>query len=168
MASFQRVFTTLERAPLPAPRPELTGRILSRVLPSLVRRRRIAALGWTYAAALVMCGGLVALWRLAPWSHRYVAAIPAGVSRGLLGAGLFVLNALGTSVVHLADGLRWMRVAGERLAPVSRALEAVLGQPGIVLTAWAAAAACVALLWWMRPRPAPAVREVRHVSVLGF
>ena len=166
--SFQRVIAALERAPLATPRAELTERILSHVLPSRVRRRRFAALGWAYAGALVASAGLFALWRLAPGSHAWVAAVPTEASQRLLAAGLFVLNALGTSVVRLADGLRWAHVAGERLAPLSRALGAVLGQPGVVLTVWAAAAACAALLWWMGPRPRPAVREVRHVGVLGF
>jgi hypothetical protein len=168
LVAFQRVIATLEEAPLPSPRPELTGRILARVLPSRIRRRRLAALGWTYVGALAACAGIAALWSLAPASHGWLAAIPAEVSHRLLGLGLFVLNALGASLVHLADGWRWLHAVGDRLAPLSRALGTVLGQRGIVVTVWAAAAACAALLWWMRPRSVTAVREVRHVSVLGI
>jgi len=37
-----------------------------------------------------------------------------------------------------------------------------------VVTVWAAALACAALLWWMRPRAARAARGVGHVGILGF
>ena len=169
VAAFQRVYSTLAGVPLPTPAVGLTDRILTRVLPSRRRARRLVALGWSYAAALAACVGAVVLWwALDPGRHALVTMLPAEASRRLLGVGLFVLNALGSSAVRLADSWGWAHAIGVRLAPLVRALGAVLGQPGIGLTVWAAAAVCAALLWWMRPRPAPAAREVRHVSVLGF
>jgi anti-sigma factor RsiW len=168
VASFQRLIATLERAPLLAPRPELTGRILERVLPSRARHRRLVALGWGYAGALTACVGAVALWALRPGGHAQLETLSGQLSHRLLGAGLFLLNLLGASAVRLADSWSMLHAVGERLAPLSRALSAVLREPSIALTIWAAAAVCAALLWWMRPRAGAAAREVHHVGVLGF
>jgi anti-sigma factor RsiW len=168
VASFQSLIARLERAPLLAPRPELTGRILERVLPSRARRRRLAALGWGYAGALATCVGAVALWAVQPGGSARLETLSGQLSHRLLGAGLFMLNLLGASAVRLADGWSLLHAVGVRLAPLSRALGAVLTEPSIALSIWAAAAVCAALLWWMRPRAGAAAREVHHVSVLGF
>lgn len=168
VASFQSLIATLEVAPLLAPRPELTGRILEQVLPSRVRRRRLVTLGWGYAGALMACVGAVALWALQPEGNALLVTLSGQLSHRLLGVGLFVLNMLGASAVRLADGWSLLHAVGGRLAPLSRALGVVLTEPSIALTIWAAAAVCAALLWWMRPRAGAAAREVRHVSVLGF
>jgi hypothetical protein len=150
------------------PRPELTGRILEHVLPSRLRRRRLVALGWGYAAALAACTGGVALWALQPGRVSLLEKISGPLSHRVLGSALFVLNMLGASAVRLADGWGLLHAIAGRVAPISRAFGAVLTQPGIALAIWAAAAACVVLLWWMRPRTSPAAREVRHVGILGF
>jgi anti-sigma factor RsiW len=168
LAAYQHVIAALERVPLLAPPPALTGRILERVLPSRARRRRLAVLGWLYAAASAACVGLVALWVLQPGRDAMLETFSGQLSHRLLGAGLFVLNTLGASAVRLADVWGLLHAAGERLAPLTRALGAVLTSPGIALSVWSAAAVCAALLWWMRPRTGSAAREVRHVSVLGF
>jgi anti-sigma factor RsiW len=168
VASFRSLIATLDRAPLLAPRPGLTGRILEQVLPSRARRRRFVALGWGYAGALTACLGAVALWARQPGGSALLETLSGQLSRRLLDAGLFVLNLLGTSAVRLADGWSLLHAVGERLAPLSRALAAVLAEPSIALTIWAAAAVCAALLWWMRPRAGAAGREVHHVGVLGF
>lgn len=168
MASFQSLIATLERAPLLAPRPELTGRILERVLPSRTRRRRIAVLGWSYAGALTACVGGVALWALQPGGNAQLETLSGQLSHRLLGAGLFVLNLLGASAVRLADGWSLLHAIGGHLAPLSRALGAVITEPSIALSIWAATAVCAVLLWWMRPRAGAAAREVHHVGVLGF
>jgi len=168
VALFQRVFATLDRPPLFAPPPALTERVLAHVLPSSVRRRRLAVLGWGYAGALTACVVSLGFWAMQPGSRVILEGASAEISRRLVGSGLFVLNALGTSAVRLADGWGLLHAVGQRVAPLSRALTAVLEQPSISLTVWAAAAACAALLWWMRPRVSHAVRGVRHVGVLGF
>jgi anti-sigma factor RsiW len=168
LASFQSVIATLERAPLLVPPAGLTGRILDQVLPSRSRRRRLAVLGWGYAVASAVCVVAVALWALQPGRDALLETLSGQLSHRLLGAGIFVLNTLGASAMRLADGWSLLRAIGERLAPLTRALGAVLTEPGIAFTVWAAAAVCAALLWWMRPRSSTAAREVRHVSVLGF
>ena len=167
-ASLQSLIASLERVPLATPRSELTGRILDRVLPSRARRRRLVALGWGYASALAACAGAVALWALQPGRQVVLESLSGRLSHRLLGVGLFVLDSLGASAVRLAGGWSWLHATGERLAPLARALGAVLAEPSIVLTVWAAAAVCAALLWWMRPRAGSAAPEVRHVSVLGI
>ncbi len=167
-ASLQRLFAVLE-SPLPVVMPDRFGeKVLDQVLPARLRRRRLAALGWGYAAALVACGGAIALWALAPGRQAWIGTLSAQASRRLLSAGLFVLNSIGASAVRLADGWGWVHALGERLAPLGRAFGAVLAEPDIGLAVWAAAVVCAALLWWMRPRPSPAVRKVRHVGFLGY
>jgi anti-sigma factor RsiW len=168
VASFQALIATLDRAPLLAPRPELTARILEQVLPSRVRRRRLVALGWGYAGALTACVGVVALWARQSGGNALLEMLSGQLSHRLLGAGLFVLNLLGASAVRLADVWSLLHAAGVRLAPLSRALAAVLAEPSIAFTIGAATAVCAALLWWMRPREGAAAREVHHVGVLGF
>jgi anti-sigma factor RsiW len=168
LAAYRQVIAALEQVPLLVPPPALTGRILERVLPSRARRRRLAVLGWVYAAASAACVGMIALWLLQPGRDAMLEALSGQVSHRLLGAGLFVLNTLGASAVRLADVWGLVHAAGERLAPLTRALGAVLAVPGVAIPVWAAAAVCAALLWWMRPRTGSAAREVRHVSVLGF
>jgi anti-sigma factor RsiW len=168
LASYQSVIATLERAPLLAPAPELTGRILARVLPSRARRRRFAALGLGYAAALAACAAGIGAWSLDAGHRALLEALSGRLSHQVLGIGLFLLNSFGASVVRLANGWGWVQAAGGRLAPLSHALGTVFMERDIALTVMAAAAVCTALIWWMRPRTDHAVREVRHVSILGF
>ena len=168
LAAYRSVVAVLEGAPLLEPPAGLTVRILDRVLPSRARRRRLAALGWAYAAASLACVGGAVLWLLQPGRDAWLVRVSGQLSHRVLGAGLFVLNALGTSAVRLADGWGLLHAVGTRLAPVTRALGAVVAEPAVALAAWSAAAACVALLWWMRPRSSAAAREVHHVGVLGF
>jgi len=168
MASFRSVIASLEGAPLPSPRPELTARILDHVLPSRIRRRRLAVLGWGYASALAVCAGAIALWALQPGRDVLLETLSGRLSHRLLGAGLFVVNLLGSSAMRLAEGWGLVHATSHRLAPLSRALGTVLLEPGIMLAVWAAAAVCAALLWWMRPRELTAAREVRHVGIVGF
>ncbi len=168
VVALARLFAVLER-PLPVVLPEgYRERILDRVLPSRVRRRRLAALGWGYAGALAVCAGAIAFWVLAPGRQAWLGTLSAQASSRLLSAGLFVLNSLGSSAVRLADGWGWLHAVGARLAPLGRAFGAVLAEPDIGLAVWAAAVACAVLLWWMRPRRSPAVRKVHHVGFLGY
>ena len=60
---------------------ELTGRILAHVLPSRVRRRRLAALGLGYAAGLVVTGAGAALWMFGAGGSVALQALPAWLWR---------------------------------------------------------------------------------------
>ncbi len=169
VALFRRVFEALEGAPLLEPRARLERRILERVLPSRARRRRrLAALGWGYAAALAACGLVIGALAALPGWKPLLEAVSVEASRRLVGVGLVLLNGLGASVLRLAEGWAWARAAAGPLASLARALGAVLSLPAIGLTLWAAAAACAALLWWLRPYAGRAAKEARHVGVLGF
>lgn len=165
-ASFRRLFTTLEQQPLDVPRPELTGRILGRVLPSRVRRRRLAALGLGYAAGLVVTGAGVALWMFRAGDGGLTAALPAWLWRHLLRGGLSALDALGASAVNLATGWSWLEAAAGRLAPLSRAFALLMTDPRVAPALWAAVTVCAVLVWWMRPRRASVTREVRHGGIV--
>jgi hypothetical protein len=167
VASFQRLITTLEREPLEIPRPELTGRILGRVLPSRARRRRLAALGLGYAAGLAVVTAGVALWWSGVGSGGGVAALPAWLWRRVLRAGLAALDGLGTSAVSLANGWSWLETVAGRLAPLPRAFVVLMTDPRVAPAVWAAVAVCTVLMWWMRPRRASLAGEVRHVGIVG-
>ncbi len=160
--AFERLIATLEWAPLDEPRPELTERILGQVLPSRVRRRRLAVLGLGYAAGLAVTGAGAVLWMLGFGGRDVLDGLPAWLWRHLLRGGLAALDALGASAVRLATGWGWLQAAGDRLAPLSRAFRVVMTDPLVAPAVWAAVSVCALLLWWMRPRSTPAVREVRH------
>ena len=120
----------IEREPLEVPRPELTGRILAHVLPSRVRRRRLAALGLGYAAGLAATVAGVALWMFGAGGSVALRALPAWLWRHRLRGGLSALDALGASAVNLATGWSWLEAVAARLAPLTRALRrAHVGPP---------------------------------------
>ena len=169
LAVYRRVFAALAATPQWDPGPALTARVLARVLPSQVRRRRrLAAMGWGYAGSLAALFVAVGVWGAQPGSRHALEALSGEASRRVLQAGVFVLNSLTHASTRFAEGWGLVAAVGERFSPVHRALSAVVSQPEVAFTSWAAALACVGLLWWMRPRPRPATRGIRHVSVLGF
>ncbi len=169
LAQYRRLVVALEAAPLFEPRAELAGRILDRVLPGRVRRRhRIAVLGWSYAAVFAALASAFGAWAAQPAGRAALETLGGRISQGLVALGIPVVNSLGSSAVRLAEGWGLVHAAGGWLAPLTRALATVLTAPAIVITVWAAAASCAALLWWMRPRTEHAAREVRHVGILGF
>lgn len=163
--AYRRLITAIEREPLEVPRPELTGRILAHVLPSRLRRRRLAALGLGYAAGLVVTGAGVALWMLGAGGGAALRSLPAWLWRHLLRSGLAALDALGSSAVNLATGWGWLEAAAGRLAPMTRAFVVLMSDPRVAPAVWAAVTVCAVLLWWMRPRGASASQEVRHVGI---
>ncbi len=169
LALYERLVAALEAAPLLEPRPALRERILERVLPSQARRRRrLAALGWSYAGTFTVFAGAFALWAAQPMGRAALEALTGWLSHRVVAMGMFLFNSLGSSAVRLAEGWGLVRTAGGWLAPLTRALATVLMAPEIIVTVWAATAVCVALLWWMRPRTRTAAREVRHVGIVGF
>ena len=169
MASFRRVFAALAGQPLEAPAPAFTERVLDAVLPSRRRlRRRLAALGWGYAASLAAALAAIGILARLPGPRHLFESASGEASRRLLEGGVFMLNAVTGAVLRLAEGWGLAAVAMTKLAPVTRALGAFIGQPAVTLTLWASAMGCVALLMWMRPRTRTSGRGVRHVGVLGF
>ncbi len=168
LAAYRRVFALLDEAPLAVPRIELTERVLARVLPSRVRQRRLRAFGWSYAGALSAClaGGVT--WAMQPAGQAALSMLTAEASRRLFDVTKFVVQSASFGLVHLASGSHAMIRLLEPLAPLGRALGAVLGQTSILATLVAAVAVCAAMLWWLRPRDGRPSREIRHVGVLGF
>jgi predicted anti-sigma-YlaC factor YlaD len=169
MASFRRVFAALAGQPLEIPAPALTERVLAAVLPSRRRlRRRLAALGWGYAASLAVALAAIGILARLPGPRHLFESASGEASRRLLEGGVFVLNAVTGAVLRLAEGWGLAVVAMARLAPITKALGTFIAQPAVTLTLWASAMGCVALLMWMRPRTRTSGRGVRHVGVLGF
>ena len=169
LALYRRVFDVLAATPSWDPGPALTERVLARVLPTHVRRhRRLVALGWGYAGALAGVLAAVGVWSSRPGAGRALEALSGEASRRLLQTGVFMLNSLTQASLRFAEGWGLLAAAVERFSPVHRAFSAVLSQPAVALTMWAAALVCVGVLWWMRPRSHSAARGVRNVGVLGF
>jgi hypothetical protein len=169
LALYRRVFDALAAVPTWDPGPALTERVLGSVLPSQVRRhRRLVALGWGYAGTLAAMLAAVGVWSSRPGAGHALEALSGEASRRVLQTGVFMLNSFTQASLRFAEGWGVLATAIERLSPVNRAVSAMLAQPAVALTSWAAALVCVGVLWWMRPRSHPAARGVRHVSVLGF
>ena len=169
LALYRRLFHSLARAPLLDPGTAFTQRVLERVLPSQIRRRhRIAALGWSYAGLVAACLAGLGFAAAQPASHRLLERLSGNASRALIECGLFVINSMSISVLRLADMWRLIDLALLRLAPLGRALAAVVLQPAFLVTITAATAACAAVLWWMRPRSGSASKGAHHVGVLGL
>src|SRR2546426_720194 len=95
---------------------------------------------------------------LSPEATREMARHVAGcarcsaeLSRRMVQALLFAINALAFAVASLADGWGFVNLLGQRLAPFVRALASLISHPTVETALGLAAAACVALIWWMRP-----------------
>jgi len=165
---YTRVFHSLERLPVLDPGPAFTARVLERALPSRVRERWIRALGFGYASLSAITVAAVVAFATQPAARTLLVTLSTAASRRLAQAMVIALNALSFSVVGLAESGRLLAEAGERLKPFGRALAALFSQTAIVLPLTIAAAACIAVLWWMRPREADDGKGIRHVGVLGF
>jgi len=167
LGAYQRLFHSLDHLPLLDPRPELAERVFAHVLPSRVRRRWILTVGWSYAASLVASLASAYVLATQPVARAWIDALADQASRQVVQSVTFVLNALAFVVVSLAAGWGFLAQALQRLAPIVRALVALLSPPAIELTVWTAGVACAAVLWWMRTREKPSTRNMRHVAVLG-
>lgn len=170
MMTFQRVFGSLERLPLAVVRPELTERILARVLPSRRRRRhRVAVIGWSYAACLAACAGLAGGIAAQPAARAFVEHTAGGVSHRVVEGLSFITHLTAVAVLGVAGGLDALAATGERFAPIGRALNAVLTTPSFAAALLTALAVSSALLWWLRPAT---VRRRRSgstdIGILGF
>jgi anti-sigma factor RsiW len=168
LALYCQLYHSLERLPEFDPGPAFTARVMERVLPSRVRRRWLRALGFGYAT---LSAGIVAasvVFATQPATRALIETLSAVASRRLARAMVFALNALSFSALSLAGGEQWLAAAGRRVAPIGRALGALFSQTDVLVPLMVAGAACVAVLWWMRPRGAEAQKGMRHVGVLGF
>jgi anti-sigma factor RsiW len=168
LAAYSRLFEALRPVPVRDPGPALTERVLDRVLPSRLRRRWIAAVGWSYTAASATCTFMFASWISRPETHVWIAQQFSVAAERLVRVGWMTLDA--TVFVW-----GWLMVFGHlfgnllaRFAPVARALALPFAQPLIGAAVWAAVVSCGVLLWWLRSRGEPAAREVRHVDIVGF
>jgi hypothetical protein len=169
LSRYRRAFAALDHIVLASPPAALTERVLGRVLPSRIRRRRfVAVLGFGYGAAFAAFLAGFALWAANPAGRAMLETISAELSRRLVSSLIFTLNTLSFTVLSLANGWGLVSTVGARLAPFGRALVSLLSMPGIEVSLWLAAAACAGLLWWMRPRDKRSSNGMRHVGVLGF
>lgn len=167
LALYARVFESLERAAVYDPGPGLTERVLARVLPARARRL-MAALGWAYGGAFAACVAGFGAWVVRPESQALLHGLSVGALRRLVQTALFTLDAVAFGTLRLARGWGLMRSVAAWMAPLARAFSALLAEPAVWATLWAAVAACGILLWWMRPRGEQLAKEVRHVGVLWF
>jgi anti-sigma factor RsiW len=166
--AYRRLFASLDRLPFETPAPALSGRILSRVLPSRVRRRWIATLGLSYGGMLAAFLVGIVIWTYQPSGRSVLASIASELSRRVVQSVIFALDAIAFAVMSVANGWGLFTVAGERLAPLSRALVTLLSHPALQAALWAAGAFSVAVLWWISARRKPSAKEVGHVGLLGF
>lgn len=168
LALYRRTFAALDAMVLARPPLALADRVLEHVLPSRVRRRWVRTLGWAYAGVFATSLAAMGLWTAQPGTRALLADVADGMSKRMVETLMFVLNALAFLMVSLVNAWSFVIGAAGRLAPFARALGALLSDPGIQITLVTAAAACGALLWWIRPREKRHSRGVRHVGVLGF
>lgn len=165
---YRRTFMALDSVSLARPPLELTERVLERVLPSRVRRRWVRTFGWAYAGVFAASVAVVAVWTSQPTTRAMFAAFSDAFSKRFVETLMFLLNGLAWLMVSLVDGWGLLASAGLRFAPFVRALGAVLSDPGIQISLVTAAAACGALLWWIRPRHKRKSEGARHVGLVGF
>jgi anti-sigma factor RsiW len=168
LALYRQTFEALDRMRLWSPSQALAERVLDRVLPSRLRRRWVKTVGWSYAGALALSLAAVMVWVSQPTNRSLVASLADELSRRLVQTLIFVLNLLTFAIMSLANGWGLVTAAGQRLAPLTRALASLFSNPGIQAALALAGAVCVAVLWWMRPREKRTTEEVRRVGVLGI
>jgi anti-sigma factor RsiW len=166
--AFRAVFALAASLPLVEPPVRLTERVLDRALPSRLRRRAWARrVGWTYAGAVAACLTVALVWVLGFNGLQSLGTLGALASHRVVQIFVFTLNAGSEAVFGVMRGWTLLTSAGSYLAPFVRALATVATHSRVTLALWPAALACVALLWWLRPRRR---RDggMRHVAILGF
>jgi len=166
--AFGRLFSTLERAPLIDPGPRLTERVLAAVVPSRIRRRWLATVGWAYAGSLAACVALVTVVLRVPTASAWLLGASGAASRGGLHLALFALNLLSYATLTAANGWGTVVTLVTRVAPVPRAFVSLLQHPVVELSLAAAAVICFALLAGLRRRERPLPRHIEPLSVWGM
>ncbi len=168
LALYRRVFAALDDTPTFDPGPALTERVLDHVLPSRVRRqRRLAVLGWGYAASIAVSAVAMVAAVSQPLGRAALAALSGEASHRVLRTLEFVLNTVTWLAIRSAGAGEWLATASQRLAPVLRGIGTLVSEPAVALTLAAAAAVSIAVIWWMRPRERAGAKEVRYVAILG-
>jgi len=172
LALYERVFASLAAVPLPEPSPQLTHRILERVLPSEVRRRWLRALGWGYGLAAAGSAAAAMALLVHPAPRAWLGALGVEASQRVAQATVFVVDALALAMVHMAGGWTLLNDVGLRLSPVFRAITTLLARPGVDVTLGLATLASAVLIWWLRPREMRAgrrvPREIEHAGLLAL
>lgn len=164
----ERLFDALETMPLETPSPALVERVLDRVLPARRRARWARRVGVGYAAVLVASLAGVTLAALHPAGRSFLAWLAGEAPARVLDSLKFLVNATSFLALRLAGGWGLLSSVGSRVSPLMRALLATLDEPAIQLGLVLSAASCIAVLWWLRPRPGRGDRGMPHVGVLGF
>ena len=167
IALYRRVFAVAAEAPLFEPPPQLTERVLHRVLPSRRRRRAwIRGAGFAYAGMVALSLAAVIVWALQPHSLATMSSLGATASHRLIQIAIFALNSGSSALLQIASGWDFLSVTSVRLAPAFRAIVGAIGGPISLL--WLAALGCTAVVFWLRPRRSGRGGGMRHVGVLGF
>jgi len=168
--AYRSLFASLSHDLLLAadPGPELTERILDRVVPSRLRRRWVSAVGWTYGTASAVSTFAFVSWIAQPSTHVWLIQCFTGASLRISQVLLFSFQTITRSLLHGLDGWAFLTTFGSLLIPLGRALARPLMDPIVAAILLAAALACAAMLRWMRPGARSVEEEIRHVGVLGF
>ncbi len=170
LAAYERLFATLARATALAPRPLLTHRILSRVLPSKVRERWVRALGWIYGGATAALVTGLTLWLSQPAGRALARQGAGALVHGSAQVMVAILEALAVNSMRLPDWMRDVQSFGRMFTPLGRALEESIRLAPVQVSVGAALFACAMFFNWMRTRERGYGRDVRkggpHVGVL--
>ena len=167
-ASLESLYASLRGVRLYDPGPRLTERILDRVVPSRIRRRYVTVLGWCYTGVSAVTTFAFISWIARPATQLWLGRLVSAAYGRLIDTGLFALDALTATALRVQHGLGLLEVLGGWLVPVARAVGLLATDPRVAASLWAAVAACVLLLWWMRPRQIRVAGRNRHVGILAF
>lgn len=167
LAIYRVVFDRLAAIPLLEPSPLLADRVLAEVMPASPGRW-VRTFGWVYAGGIVASLSAIAAAVSLPAPRAWLGGIAAEATRSVVGSFLFVLKSFNTTMLRLADGVGSSHGIWGQFAPVIRALGASLSHPALIFTVWAAVLACVAVVWWMRPRERRGIEGSDHVGILGL
>ncbi len=166
--ALRALFVSLGRVPGWDPGPALTERILDRVAPSRVMRRRVQVLGWCYTAMSAVTTFAFISWAVRPETHLWLGRLVTAAYGRLIDTGLFALNALAVLVTQLEWGRQLASAVAGWMLPVARALAVAASDPWVAGALWGAVACSAALLWWIRPATVRIGRGDRHVGILAL
>jgi len=169
LRAYENLLSVLERdrAAFEDPGPALTERILDRVLPSRLRRRRVTVIGWVYGAASAVSTFAFVSWIAQPTTPLWLTSRFSEATLRVSQILLFSFQAFTRSMLEALDGWAFLGTLAARVAPIGRALARPLGEPVLTAVMLAAAFACAGVLWWMRPGRR-SEEGMENVGLLGF